>query len=221
MTSQPIRPSERLTWHELATAPPSPGVYAWYFRPAVAQFDVDLLVNQLNGLTESSQRLRAILQFLSAHLLEYFKDSRYEVQIAGSLKPRYSGYVQHQQVISPSLLERISANPHRLQALKAVLEYLTPEFTAPLYIGMAQKLSQRLLGHKRLIEDYLEGRQPHIEVGDDTQQRDHSFAQEVCARRMPPTALFVEILPIDDLADVVVDVENLLNRINHPILGRN
>jgi len=196
-------------------------VYAWYFTPSVAQFDLDAVLSRLARLDDGPARVSAVSEFLSEHLLRFFRETPYQVCVSGQLKPRYEGEIAHHQDVSRSLAERIAEDPDRLRVLRQVLEVLAPQFTAPLYIGMATNLQRRLRQHKRLIEGYLENRGPGIAGSDATLQRDHSFAHEVYSRRMSTSSLSVVILPFDGLADVVVDVEHLLNRINYPIYGRN
>jgi hypothetical protein len=86
-----------------------------------------------------------------------------------------------------------------------------------MYIGMSEGLRTRLKRHKSLIEKFGELPDSDSEEG----QRDQSFAREIRARNIPPSRLFVVATVIPDLPGVYVDIENILNRIHYPLLGRN
>jgi hypothetical protein len=213
--------SRRLAWQELRSAPALPGIYAWYFQPSLTRFDLDVLLELLAETADAGKKARAVQQFLKKHVLRHFEESPYQMQMTGALKATYSGTVSQHQSISSSLLERIVDDPMRLEALRRTLAYVAPEFMAPLYIGMAKRLQDRLSTHKTLIERLLEARPPLSSLAVSGETRDHSFALEVYRRELPTSALFVTILVTPDLGDIAVDAENLLNRINFPILGRN
>jgi hypothetical protein len=90
---------------------------------------------------------------------------------------------------------------------------------------MAEKLGRRLMQHKRLIEKYRneliaqEGLNSTIREIDDI---DHSFALDICKRQILPSRLFVVVNIFDnELQKQYVDIENILNRIHYPLLGRN
>ena len=57
-----------------------------------------------------------------------------------------------------------------------------------------------------------------IEASD--QAADASFAREVARRGIPYTALWVAVGRLPEAGDPV-DVENVLNRLNHPFFGKN
>jgi hypothetical protein len=98
-----------------------------------------------------------------------------------------------------------------------VLSQAAPFFTAPLYIGMASNLRSRLLHHKKLITQFSDN--PGSVMGE---EGGSGFAKQVVARGFDPTQLFVACIAIDDIeSDEQVDLENILNRINFPIFGRN
>ncbi|MEO1582135.1 MAG: hypothetical protein AAFR91_09805 [Pseudomonadota bacterium] len=91
---------------------------------------------------------------------------------------------------------------------------VVPLFSSPIYIGMARNLHSRVRGHARLIQKYRDG----INAGSG---RDKEFAQRVVERELSPSRLRVAVRPIDVSDDEYVDAENVLNRINYPILGKN
>ncbi len=126
--------------------------------------------------------------------------------------------------MSTKLIKRLLDDPERLHTVKAVLETSAPDFASPIYIGMSKKLGNRLKHHRKLIGDYRARRPekpvtPVSELSKD--QRDQSFARQIAEREINPQRLFVMIRLIDAGANHYVDLENILNRIHYPLLGRN
>ena len=147
----------------------------------------------------------------------------------GRLKPTYAGRLHHQSPVSESLVARIVEQPHRLHELKRMLLDTVPP-SSPIYIGVAKNLRNRLGQHKKLIEQFRNAlsidescKLTALSTEDEEDLRDHSFAYEVCSlRRLNVTRLFVCTLlayPVDE--GIRIDLENVLNRINFPLCGRN
>lgn len=208
-------------WHEIGSVPASPGVYAWYYIPEITHFDLREMKSEVETLKsqgKTDQAKASLRQFLDRMIFRYFREQPYETRLKGALKPRYEGMIAHVPMLSESLIERLVENPARLDTIRDVLQASAPGFSSPLYIGMSERLKFRLSRHKSLIERYSE-----IPVGDDDSQegRDHSFAREIHSRSIPPTRLFVVVNVIDDTHGTYVDIENILNRIHYPLLGRN
>ena len=57
--------------------------------------------------------------------------------------------------------------------------------------------------------------------GDGDEEADLSFAKDVARRCLVPGRLVVFVTPTPMSGDEYKDVENLLNRINFPLCGRN
>lgn len=169
----------------------------------------------------------AVCQFLDVHVFQALKEQPYEVLLRGPLKPCYRGQVAHSPVMSPGLIERIVQDPRRLRIVKRVLEQSAPFFASPIYIGMSRTLGSRLARHKALIERYKASETARrtdvtqMATLASSDSRDQSFAREIVARAIPPARLFVMVNTIDCDSDEYVDVENILNRIHFPLLGRN
>ena len=85
---------------------------------------------------------------------------------------------------------------------------------------MSLNLKDRLLTHKKLIEKYREESPSPINL-DDALIKEKNFAMRVNNRKLAPTRLFVVTKTIKGDEKQYVDVENILNRIYYPILGRN
>lgn len=212
------------TWREIQKVPNCGGVYAWYFRPEIADYDCNKFVENLNALASNPEQcVDYIRQFLKSRLFNFFQEQPYISEIYGPLKPSYKGEIVHQNSISESLVERLRNEPERIFKIKNILEKSVPNFSSPLYIGMSKNLNKRLSTHKKLIEKYLENPNTSFIDSEASQQllREHSFAKEIVQRGMSPALLSVYVQSMADVSDEWVDVENLLNRIHFPLLGRN
>ena len=213
-------------WREIGNAPQEAGIYAWYFTPELTDFDIDRVIKEANKHKaggDEEAALSVLTEFLSTQVFQYFVEQPYTAALYGPLKPRYEGMLQHKPALSSTLIQRLIENPERLKTIKRILEAAVPNFSSPIYIGMSKMLSWRLSRHKALIEKYLEtpGLIPRLEDLDEDERRDHSFAKEVCTRRIPAARLSVMVQVVSGVADEWIDIENILNRIHFPLLGRN
>lgn len=207
----------RYPWSDLANAPASPGVYAWYYSPDIADYDLErAIAAAADGDPERSRD--AIRSLLDERLFGFFREAAYDAVITGALKPSYSGQLTHAFDVSGSLVERLSQDPNRLRSIRDILRVSAPLFASPLYIGMATKLRSRLGRHKQLIERYRAAQPPD---GQPVRESDAGFAWQVAKRRIPPERLFVCTCAISTDDGIAVDVENILNRIYYPVLGKN
>ena len=214
-------------WREISSVPAEPGVYAWYYRLDISTFDVDATVEnikQANANGDAAKSEIIMRNFLLERIFRYFEEDPYIATIRGPLKPKYHGTLHQQSQISDSLIERLVQSPERLFIIKSVLHDSAPLFASPLYIGMSDKLRSRLARHKVLIERAISNpskNQPSIFGSEDPETLDNCFAHSVAERRIPPTNLFVVVQPMTNVGDAHIDIENILNRINFPLLGRN
>lgn len=215
---------QRFLWAEIYTTPASPGIYAWYYSPEITLFDLKEAIESLEELLCSGNKDEArcyVRELLDKRLFHYFRELPYRARIAGPLKPTHEGYLEHKPDISDSLVSRIVECPQRLQLIRDVLEVSAPHFASPLYIGMSDNLRQRLSKHKSLIEKYRSRGVRDETDRTHTQAGDMSFADQIVQRRIPPERLFVVICELTNLDSDPVDIENILNRIYYPVLGRN
>ncbi|OUR79628.1 hypothetical protein A9Q83_04320 [Alphaproteobacteria bacterium 46_93_T64] len=213
-------------WQDISSVPEKPGVYAWYYRPEITNSDLDRIITKVASLTDKKDRSRAVAvvtEFLDSFLFNSFRESSYRVAVKGALKPQYEGSLKHVSQISTSLAERLAAAPERFRKIKEVVEASAPEFTSPLYIGMSSNLRRRLSNHRRLIEKYRlrNDMTSSLDLKEENASRDKNFAMQVVRRKMAPTRLFVVTHVIECDEQEYKDVENILNRINYPLLGRN
>jgi hypothetical protein len=211
-------------WSQLGNIPEKPGIYAWYYSPKISKCDIDRFietVNKLNGEGAVAEAQRIVRAFLEKQLFRFFKEDPFFAQITGALKPSYEGELRHQTTISEGLIKRLSERPDRIQSIRSVLELTTPNFASPIYIGMSDGLRSRIAGHKALIERFRK----HFSASESTdgveEDGDAGFARRVAQRGIPPELLFVTTCVVEGENGIHVDLENILNRIYYPILGRN
>lgn len=216
-----------LSFDDVARAPRQPGIYAWYHRTEISHADITNHLTLISTMDDEAQRFEETRRFLEAQIFAPLRETDYDVSISGKLKPRYEGQLSHRPSISKSLVKRFAEDPSRLTNLDQILRASTPLFASPIYIGVARKsLQSRLMRHRRLIQGYrestsLQGDDAQATRSSDTADVDHSFAWEVThVRRLNPSKLVVYTLTVDVDPDSALDAENILNRINYPLCGR-
>ena len=220
---------QRYQWHELNLVPERAGIYSWYYRIDLSNKDIDACIKKVEN-SEEEKKPNAIKDFLKKRIFDHYKESPYQVSLTGKLKPPYEGKVESQVEITEGLVARICEDPSRLHKLKEVLRTSIPIFASPIYIGVTKNLLKRLLQHQNLIKKFLDSKEFHdlnkpefISEGvDEELKRDLNFAQEVTnIRKLVISNLEVWTfdLPIDE--KILYDLENILNRINYPLCGRN
>lgn len=208
-----------LSWSEIDLAPETPGVYAWYSRLVISKADIEGIVKRINEakLLGEARAREEVEDALDRFIFSPYRETPYQVTLRGQLKPKFSGEVSHEPTRSDSLVGRLSANPERFRAISDILKTAAPWFTAPLYIGMAINLRSRLKQHRNKIVE-LRDLQGH---GSIDEVAEAGFANQVVARNFDPTNLFVHIAEVNVDTGEHNDLENILNRINYPIFGRN
>lgn len=210
----------RYGWRELSTAPDESGVYAWYAKLLISSADLNDFKDNVYRLNADGEDPRAyVTESLERLIFRRYHEDNYQVTVSGPLKPRYVGEAAHQTSLSQSLVERLCLDPTRLGIIAETLSVAAPAFTAPLYIGMATSLRERLMKHKTLIEKLRDAKSR--KATDEMIDGDAGFARQVVARQFDPTNLFVHVRLVKSISNEHVDIENVLNRINFPIFGRN
>lgn len=210
----------KLAWSEIDLAPEAPGIYAWYSRLAISKADIEAVIKRINlakQIGESEARVE-VEEALDRFIFNPYRETPYQVSLRGKLKPKFWGEVAHLPTKSDTLIVRLIQNPERFRAISEVLKTAAPWFTAPLYIGMAINLRGRLRQHKNKIVELRDVQGGHFLFDDPAEA---GFANQVVARDFDPTNLFVHIAEIDVDSSEHNDLENILNRINYPIFGRN
>lgn len=204
-------------WSEIELISENSGIYAWYLRLSISKADIDETIRRVKDAKDEAVARKVVEAALSRFLFEPLKETSYEISIRGALKPHYRGEVRHVPLASENLVKRLVISPERLHTIASMLKVVAPWFTAPLYIGMATNLRKRLLQHKQKI---MELRDLYGPSRDDN-SIEAGFASQVVARRLDPTDLFVHVAEMPVSSDERADIENLLNRINFPVFGRN
>jgi len=214
----------RYSWSEFGVITEAGGIYAWYCSPEITQYDLNKTiqtVQELKDVGDIGAAEHLVRTVLNTRILKQFREQPYDVIMKGPLKPTYSGKLAHDNSLSSSLVNRLVENPERLRAIRDIIESSAPNFASPLYIGMAQNLRDRLGIHRRLIEKHRQQNFVDRAVDGHISDAEAGFARQVAQRKLPPERLFVVVCAMDTVDGAHVDVENLLNRIYYPVLGRN
>lgn len=206
-------------WAEIVSAPALPGVYAWYYSPEITDYDLEQTIAQLKACRDIDRPAaeELVRTTLDRRVFKHFREEPYRALIQGPLKPTYTGTLEHTFQVSGGLVQRIVDDPDRLRTIRNVLDMSAPMFASPLYMGMAGELRSRLATHKALIERYRLHRQGEEPV----RNSDAGFAWQVAKRKIPPDRLIVFTCTTAADDKTAVDIENILNRIYYPILGKN
>lgn len=207
-------------WADIVNAPALPGVYAWYYSPEITDYDLEQTITQLKACRDADRpgAEELVRKTLDNRVFKHFREDPYQALIEGPLKPTYTGTLEHTFRVSGGLVQRIVDDPDRLRTIRNVLDMSAPMFASPLYMGMAAELRTRLATHKALIEKY---RRLHKQGEEPVRNSDAGFAWQVAKRRIPPDRLIVFTCTTTADDKTAVDIENILNRIYYPILGRN
>lgn len=210
---------QALNWSEIDLAPETPGVYAWYSRLVISKADIDAIIIRIKEakLIGDAEARIEVENALERFIFNPYRETPYQVTLRGPLKPKYNGEILHEPGKSDSLIARLASHPERFRKISEVLKTAAPWFTAPLYIGMAINLRSRLKQHRNKIVE-LRDLQTTGSGGDVFEA---GFANQVVARNFDPTNLFVHFAEVNVETGEHNDLENILNRINYPIFGRN
>ena len=194
------------------------GVYAWYYDVTLGDYDIETLIEKILLLKNNNREKKiTITQFLEKHFFHFFREERYVAKISGKLMPTFQGELNHIDQISDEMINHLLENPSALWEVKEALSSFDESFSSPIYIGMSDNLCHRVNRHKQLIEKFRLERTRT----DDFTDRDENFAARVIARGMNETKLKVAVRYISTKDRIHGFTENLLNRINYPVLGRN
>lgn len=201
--------------------PTDSGIYAWYYVPQLSDIDIQNMYSELDINKESVKIRKSIIyQFLNKKLFSFYSEDPYTIKVSGSLKPTYHGSVYHDESVSESLVSKIESGDVSISQLKVLLSNVAEPFLSPVYIGMATNLRKRINQHKQKIIKIRDGL-PQEDGKEEYELRDNNFASRVCERKYITSFMFVVCMSVDSEDKVQNPFENVLNRINYPILGRN
>ena len=208
-----------IKWNSISSSSidASSGLYAWYYDLTVGDYDVRRLIDYLEKDEEERLKLIKVQDFLDSQFFSFFRESNYRAQLKGKLMPSFEGELQHVEHCSESLVQNILDQPDCLWDIKRIISNISTEFSSPIYIGMSENLQFRVISHKQLIERFKVERIKH----NNFESRDESFAARIVSRGMIETSLKVVVQYVPSEKNIHNLLENLLNRVNYPILGRN
>ena len=204
--------------------PSASGIYAWYYRPKISEKSLKDLESELQNISLADRKIR-ISAFLQREIFEFLREEDYVATMDGGLRPNYVGRLKFESPLSESLCVKIAQNPSQLWSIRSVLENLQFYFTPPIYVGMAKNLRDRLKRHKYHIDNIDFTKTDGAVAGflDDIEQSEQyslTFALDVSRRNLSLDRLCVAVHVIDVGDNSHNSVENILNRIAHPLCGR-
>ena len=205
-----------VNWEDIDLAPEEPGIYSWYLDPVLRQAD----------LVDSQSTKENLLRLAEQLMLPSF-----ELEARGHLSLRFQGNLDHVHLASENsgglsqLVESILNDDLKRDAFAKILGTAAPHLMAPLYIGVATNIRQRLRQHRYDIERYRELQRTGLKdsVIEDAKQK---FALEIVKRGIPSRRLRVfisstfEIQNNENVRETAEAVETILNRLFYPIMGR-
>ncbi len=204
-------------WDNIELAPEETGIYAWYLDPVLREADLGEFEHTKQNLIRLSEQLR-IPDFdliAKGHLSLTFKGSLEHDHLASGENQNFS-----------SLVEDILEDKKKRNLFSFILSKSLPHLMAPLYIGVAVDVRQRLKKHKEDINKFRE-RARSEKFDESNFDERYKFALEVVRRGIPSRHLSVFVTKvtndtqtIDDRRKTCEGVETILNRLFYPIMGR-
>ncbi len=226
-------------------APKSPGIYAWYVnfsagpedwrvRPSA---DGDLAIDGYLDL------LRKYASYYDPLPIGLDGRGSYGARWEGALTlrnpMRQNGHSENGNAAADEMSElgRLAdtlSTEERRRLMTQILEASAPIFSAPLYIGIAENLRQRLLTHRRDFTKTSDWLREHPEDSGKVQALGKSFGQRAAARSIPMRHLRAWVIALaseqegeqagdsvdENMKTAAGSAEWLLHRLYHPILGR-
>ena len=158
---------------------------------------------------------------------DFYKSESYSAFLKGNLLQNFQGkllaqktqkFEESENYFDDQLLEKVSSN-----------------FSPPIYIGISTDLHERLNTHKKRLQNHLNdiSKITNLRSGfrskADSDKESEVFAQRLAKLLMDSGNLYesnllVKIIYIEKKRikkDVLLNIENFLNRTYHPLLGRN
>jgi hypothetical protein len=202
---------------DLDLAPQGVGVYAWYLDPVLRPAD----------LADHQSTRENLLR-----LAEQLKLPRFDVKARGHLSLMLEGNLDHTHLASENsgefsqLVESVLQSEVKREIFAEILRGAVPHLMAPLYIGVATNIRERLRQHRQEIDHFRQLLRlgPKEVIFEDAKQR---FALEVVRRGIPSRRLRVFTSTIveqhnnpEENRQIAEAVETILNRLFYPIMGR-
>lgn len=217
-------------------APKGPGIYAWYSKFRASPHDWAFSPGPA-GTDEATsgffELVRRHAQQFEPLLLSLYGSGAYGAKWAGSLRMDFP--FREDQKSDPGgdqpagrLWQAIQGEDAR-RLIATMLEFVTPYFSTPLYIGVAANLRERLVQHRSDYSKTYEYIQKNPQDKEQIKEKGGTFGARAAARDIAIENLEAwtidltseeQAIPASQLKDISEDVEWLLHRIYSPILGR-
>lgn len=237
---------QRYTIANIGKAPTVPGLYAWYgvIVAGAPDWEMDLYEGQDRGELNSRRVLKN-------HTARY-RGPELEITAAGGFSTAWQGNIQDssnrglQEVLEAMIatpsegdsvpapkLQQTLSSPDARKLLFRALSASNPVFAAPLYIGVAEDLANRLRQHSKMLLKLWEAcakDASRLQQIRENPKFKGQFAVRAIERGFSPESVEVWVLPLehfneDNLNDTQLRttaeaLEWLLNRWHRPPLGR-
>lgn len=177
--------------------PEKPGLYAWYY-------DFSHLEMYIDNEKLFNKRIKEAMEHLKYPCLSG--------ELKGHLSLQYSGSISHNPWDSTYDKKGTFSS---FASRKSFLDIISKLYLIgnPLYVGITKRtLRQRYNEH---IKNYEDSNSIDIDEG-------KNLGERLCERGIHPKYLIFVCCPLDNinLTGSLKDVETLINRLFHPILGR-
>ena len=200
---------------DIVDTPELPGIYAWYYRPRVFGNQEAEILGKLITYPSSIKTEIAL-----RYGLMWKVDSEADILYGTNRRP------------ADKVVSKAASNGGNL-ITSFIQNLMIPHFAKPIYIGIAENLSQRVKQHynsltqlwdsNTSVSRYLEAN-PDATVEEVLGQLDigYSFAVDARVKGLAPRDLVVFVYPIEKLDNrsELRDLEQILQLLSDPICGR-
>jgi hypothetical protein len=221
-------------------APEAPGLYAWYVSFKASPHDW-----KMQASPQGDQAIEGFLRLLRRYA-GYHEPLPITLRGRGSYGTTWGGDLA---LDTPLRQPDEEADAHsargdkrleilmgsldsqeRRRVMATILEMASPVFSAPLYIGVAENLRERLRTHRRDFTKAYEWLREHPEDAAEVRAKGKTFGARAAARDMTMRQLEAWVIDLGDQEDDDVTLKHLrhtaqsaewlLHRLYAPILGR-
>ncbi|MQS14745.1 GIY-YIG nuclease family protein [Streptomyces kaniharaensis] len=221
-------------------APESPGLYAWYvsFRAGPHDWKIKPGPNGDQAIEGFLNLLRKYAGYYEPLPIGLAGRGAYGAKWQGSLEldyplrePQDETRVNEDDAAKrlDILMDSLDTEDRR-RIMATILQRSAPVFSAPLYIGVAENLRQRLSQHRRDYTKSYDWLRDHPEDAEEVKARGKSFGARAAARNIAMEHLEAWVIDLADeendevtkkhLRNTAESAEWLLHRLYSPILGR-
>ncbi|MEZ7240061.1 hypothetical protein QYS60_20110 [Rhodococcus sp. GXMU-t2271] len=228
---------------EVDRVPEGPGIYAWYAKFRAGKYD--WMARPENGQDAAIESFLDLIR----HYASYYEPLPINLKGAAPYGGLWSGSLELDHGVPRSVVSSAKGDPlneilekdrdaleaaisseSSRQILAELLSGITPVFSAPLYIGVAENLQSRLKKHRATYTSGIDWLADHPEGAEELRSKANSFGLRAAARGIAMEHLEVWVIDLEakygsenSIADLRVtarSAEWLLHRLFSPILGR-